>query len=306
MLPVVRALLTAALALVAPPAACLAAGWGAGAAAAWLVVPLILAGVRIGVAWGVPVALHDPLALASFVAWWVLAIASAYAAARLPRSAPFRVLPIAVVGLAYIVLARLVLVAPTWYVERIDITSASMAPALLPGDAVLAVKPPLMGPVSRGDVVVIRAMADDPLAPPGGYRWIKRVVALPGQTIALRRGRLYVDGEPVKTEEAPARTLPAFTDSCEPISRQARLERHGDRWATVLVGERRAGGTRTSGRVPDGHVYVLGDHRDRSMDSRRAGALPLSAIEGRVLGVASPIAVRPCPRYSLDRLGSRP
>lgn len=306
MSPVLRAALTALLALIAPPAAFLMAGWGWGTAVLWCAVPLGIAAVRYGTAFGVPVLVHDPLLLFTFVVWVVMGVASTITAFQARRDAPVSWIAVTAAAVLYVVLGRVCVIVPTRYVERIAVRTAGMAPQLLPGDAVLSARPSVMGPVEIGDVVVLRLTPTSPDAPPEGYRWIRRVVAVGGQRVELHDGRLFVDGRAVERQETAARRLPRFSESCDLIEEKAYLERVGERWITVLPGRSRAGGERPPIIVPEGHVYVLGDHRDRSMDSRRVGPLPLSAIEGRLLGIASPITTRPCPRFSLRRLGSRP
>ncbi len=97
--------------------------------------------------------------------------------------------------------------------------------------------------VGRGDVVV----ADDPR---GGGPLVKRVVALGGQRVELADGVLLVDGSPV----------------CEPLIDQSRVDGvYGGPW-TVLPGQ----------------VFLLGDARGESVDSRVFGAVPLDTVHGRV------------------------
>lgn len=93
----------------------------------------------------------------------------------------------------------------------------------------------------RGDVVVVDLPQEPTLL-------VKRTVALPGETVAVRGGQVFIDGEPL--EEA---------------------------WAT-----RQGGPDYPPARVPAGHVFVLGDNREVSRDSRWFGPVPLDAIDGRV------------------------
>jgi signal peptidase I len=94
----------------------------------------------------------------------------------------------------------------------------------------------------RGDVVVLRVpeQSDELL--------IKRVVGLPGETIDIREGRVYVDGKPLD----------------EPYVHQATRDNQQD---PVIV--------------PPLHVFVMGDNRGFSNDSRSFGVVPLSHIVGR-------------------------
>jgi signal peptidase I len=92
---------------------------------------------------------------------------------------------------------------------------------------------------------------------PTGQLMVKRVVAVGGQRVGIRDGRLVVDG---KVQDEP------YTDS--------------DAIDSVYFGPVD---------VPAGHVFVLGDNRFGSEDSRKYGSLPLSAVEGKVLGAWWPL-----------------
>jgi signal peptidase I len=140
-------------------------------------------------------------------------------------------------------------------VEPFGITTDSMDPTLRAGDSVLAAKFAYrLGEPGRDDVVLFEDPRDD--APT-----IKRVVGLPGDTIAVRDGVLFVNGE--KKREG-------YVD-------------YGLTDSTFL------GPTD----VPEGHVYLMGDNRANSLDSRSYGPVPEADLLGRV-----PLRVWP-----LDRVG---
>lgn len=136
-------------------------------------------------------------------------------------------------------------------VETFRIGTGSMAPTLRAGDRVL-VDRLTYGPdgVRRGDVVAFA----DPEHP--GQVAIKRVVALPGDTLTIRAGRLVVDG--VRQRESYLGSGPTGSDFFGPAV------------------------------VPPGHVFVLGDNRPRSVDSRFTGPVPVGALLGRVVARAWP------------------
>lgn len=187
-----------------------------------------------------------------------------------------------------------VLAFRTFLYEAVYIPSGSMIPTLQIGDYVVVEKwaygarlpftetaQAQWSSPARGDIVVL-------LAPPGNSRnddLIKRVVAVGGDTIAIRDGALVLNGVPVERAKQPgpcsywnrpdggtwrehpceafAETLGAhrFTSTCAPA---------------VHCGE-----DMPEFRVPEGHVFLVGDHRDQSADSRYFGPVPVGRIKGR-------------------------
>jgi signal peptidase I len=100
-------------------------------------------------------------------------------------------------------------------------------------------------PIQRGDVVVFWYPLDRTKS------FIKRVVGLPGETVIIREGRVYVNGKPLDEQYV----LPQYFDSAS--------------YAAV--------------RVPAGNYFVLGDHRDSSNDSRVFGSVPGRFIYGKAV-----------------------
>ena len=128
--------------------------------------------------------------------------------------------------------------------EAFRIPSESMVPTLEVGDRVLANKfiYRLTEP-ERGEIVVFESVGEG-----DDQKLIKRVVALPGDEIEVRNGTLLVNGE---EQEEPYlnRGLP-FNGSYQPTE------------------------------IPEGEVFVMGDNRANSADSRVFGPLPIENIEG--------------------------
>ncbi|WP_097867056.1 signal peptidase I [Streptomyces sp. rh34] len=145
------------------------------------------------------------------------------------------------------------------------VPTASMSPTVKPGDRVLAER--IDGAdVRRGDVVVFTDQVW------GATPMVKRVVGIGGDTVACcdREGRLTVDGTPV--DEPYLDRGPAAPGTKAPASPQ-------DFSATV----------------PKGQIFLLGDERATSLDSRvhlqdaGEGSVPLSAVQARVDAVAWPM-----------------
>jgi signal peptidase I len=127
---------------------------------------------------------------------------------------------------------------------------------------------------ARGDVVVFRSPADE-------LQVLKRIVAIGGDEVAAVDGALYLNGAAVPVRAiGPARNAQDMGAQCL----EERLP-SGARYAIVRVIPEPMPSSFRPVRVPPDHVFVLGDHRDRSNDSRnpRIGPIPLS----RILGVAS-------------------
>lgn len=117
----------------------------------------------------------------------------------------------------------------TFVAQPFVVQGSSMEPSLHEGERLIVSKLTYRwGAPARGDVVVFRYPANRRL------RFIKRVVALPGETVAIRDGRVLIDGRPLKEEYLNDVTLGEFG----PV------------------------------RVPAGHLFLLGDNRANSRDSR--------------------------------------
>ena len=169
-----------------------------------------------------------------------------------------------------------------WY----DVPTGSMQPTILEGDRFLANKLaygldlPLVGTrvatwaePQRGDVVVFPSPTD-------GQRLIKRVVAVGGDTVAMRGGRLVLNGRPLAYTPAAAPDWPLPED--DTLAHRWYEEQLPGRAHPVMTTDARPS-LRDWGpvRVPDGQLLVLGDNRDNSADGRVFGFVPAERIEAR-------------------------
>ena len=197
-----------------------------------------------------------------------------------------------------------------------SIPSGSMLPALYVGDYVLVAKWPYgysrysfpLGIVSfdgrifadlpeRGDVVVFR--------PPGAdVEFIKRVIGLPGDTIAVRGGMLVLNGEPITrtfegmtavpvSPNSPCRVVAGATaqtanggrDCLYPAYRETLPGGHS--WIVLDQVDNPRADEIPPTRVPEGHLFLMGDNRDDSLDSRFSpieggvGFVPMENLVGR-------------------------
>ncbi|MDW8362760.1 MAG: signal peptidase I [Myxococcales bacterium] len=178
--------------------------------------------------------------------------------------------------------------------EPFEIDGPSMEPSLLHGDRVIVAKYAFglllpfqdealvtWGTPSLGDVVIVHSPMD-------GEDIVKRVVGLPGDVIEVRGETLYRNDRPVPREELGA---------CDPSEQHVETAR-GPTTPCVVYRETLEGRAHRTSQwrfarpidfgpelVPRDHVFVLGDHRDASNDSRRFGPVPISRIKGRALAI---------------------
>lgn len=227
----------------------------------------------------------------------------------------------------FVKLALIVWLVRSLVFSSFFIPSESMLPRLLIGDYLFIskwnygysrysfpwVSPPFSGRIlprlpDRGDVVVFRS-PHDPVE--GDHDVIKRVIGLPGDTVQMRHGQVILDGKPVPKQRVGDFVLPLspnFTaQAChaqfvsvqngQPVCRypQFRETLPGGRSYDVIdQGEFPDRDDTGVFAVPAGHVFLMGDNRDNSADSRfpapddampgqqpGMGFVPLDHLEGK-------------------------
>ncbi len=138
----------------------------------------------------------------------------------------------------------LAMTTKTYVVEAYEIKGRSMVPAFDDGQRVVVLK--LFSDIQRGDIVIFSSQ-DDP-----GKDLIKRVIALPGERIQIRKGIVRINGKVLK---------------------EGYLEDKDYGLYDAEIDEE----------VGLGQLYVLGDNRDDSHDSRRFGSVSEGSLKGKVV-----------------------
>ena len=138
----------------------------------------------------------------------------------------------------------LAMTTKTYVVEAYEIKGRSMVPTFDDGQRVVVLK--LFSDIQRGDIVIFSSQ-DDP-----GKDLIKRVIALPGERIQIRKGLVRINGKVLK---------------------EGYLEDKDYGLYDAEIDEE----------VGLGQIYVLGDNRDDSHDSRRFGSVSGESLKGKVV-----------------------
>jgi signal peptidase I len=194
------------------------------------------------------------------------------------------------------VAVAIALLLRAFVVEAFQIPSGSMIPTLEVGDHIFVSKFAYglsipftnakilqVAQPERGDVIVFKY----PLDP--GTDYIKRVVGLPGDVIEMRQDELYINGNPVARQRVPK---PCHYVEVQRVGPGPGDEHDCELWNETLgkkdhetIQEPRPGAGRDFARtvVPPGHVFVMGDNRDNSSDSRVWGTVDRDLIKGKAL-----------------------
>lgn len=188
--------------------------------------------------------------------------------------------------LVYVAFLVVVVVVPTtelvkWFVvESFRLPSGSMAPTVLVGDHFFARK--LGYQPKRGDIVVFRYPNDETKS------FVKRIVALGGDTVAIKDDVLLLNGSPIKRRKVPGPCVfhePEETGGGWTKRGCVAFEEElgGTRYRVIHDAPRTAFGLDVKERkVLRGQMFVVGDNRDNSFDSRAFGPVEVSKIRAKV------------------------
>lgn len=204
-------------------------------------------------------------------------------------------------ALGSLVGAVVLILAVRWALfEPYVIPSGSMLPTLLVRDHILVnkfaygLRLPFtskyvvrFGEPVRGDVVVFRSVEDDEIFV------VKRVIGIGGDEISVAGdGQVAVNGTPVPRRELREEEAAKVFETWEPTQREEALQRYvvaeenPDRGPHLTLTEKE--GAPAEARVFEiepGHVFLMGDNRDHSSDSRVWGALPTDRLLGRASSI---------------------
>jgi signal peptidase I len=237
--------------------------WLAAGVVAWA---LVVAGVWL------PVPKLFVIAMTVLLASWLTSVA----ATAITKPAAVGVKRALLTAVLMIVAVRVGTFAVAFgLVEAFHIPSGAMMPTLRVGDRLMIRKG--HGHIQRGDIVVFKYPRD----PSTDY--VKRVVAAGGDTVEVRGGVLMINGSPLGQ---PLDEPCTYRDEHAPIP-------DGAEQPCKLLRETNAGRAYTIMQMPDrtaadfppqtigaGEVFVMGDNRDNSHDSRHWGPLPVALIKG--------------------------
>lgn len=192
----------------------------------------------------------------------------------------------------FVIFFGLMLVFRSAVADYMYVPSGSMNPTLLDGDRIMVDKrafgwrlPLTLVRLTagedprRGDIVVFES-------PKNGVTLVKRVIGLPGDTVAMVDDRLTINGQAVDYSAAPdgvgAQMIAEFRNAPHELSQEHLPGREHD---IMVLPQRPAMRDFGPVTVPADSYWVMGDNRDDSADSRFIGAVPRRYFVGRATGV---------------------
>jgi signal peptidase I len=167
-------------------------------------------------------------------------------------------------------------------VEAFRVPASSNYPTIVPSDRILANKIAYKTTdPKRGDLVVFLNPENRRI------NYIKRVVAIAGDTVEIKEGQLYVNDQKLQRKILPQSTLDNIRIKNfmgEPLKGDVFEEINGGaKYKIFLSGSPHDETSSDFAKItiPKYHCFVLGDNRNNSLDSRHFGPVPLATIKGR-------------------------
>ncbi len=178
--------------------------------------------------------------------------------------------------------------------QPFTIPSESMRPQLLVGDYLIASKYPygysryslpfapklfsgriLAGQPERGDIIVFKWPRDNKTD------YIKRLIGLPGDSIQVRNGRVFLNGKALSRDYVDDETIKEHRGGTRLVQRFRETMPNGHSYITYNMTDDFRYDNTPVYKVPKGHYFMMGDNRDNSLDSRDWGFVPAQNLVGR-------------------------
>ncbi len=182
----------------------------------------------------------------------------------------------------------------TVFYQPFTIPSESMRPQLLVGDYLIASKyaygysryslpfgPKLFkgriiaSAPKRGDIVVFKWPRDNKTD------YIKRLIGLPGDTVQVRQGQIFLNGKAIQRELDGEETIVEHQGFSRTVTRYRETMPNGHSYIVYNMMDGGRYDNTPTYRVPDGHYFMMGDNRDNSLDSRDWGYVASQNLVGR-------------------------
>lgn len=193
--------------------------------------------------------------------------------------------------LLFVIIVLLILVGRSVVADWYRVPTGSMKPTIFEGDFIFVnrlaydMKVPFTtlwiakwGDPKRGEIVVIKSPED-------GGRLVKRVIGMPGDQIRLQGEQLWINDEIISYYPLPKSRFPALNDEDRQTHTTA-AEQLFDQVHPVMFGpEKKIPPIQGEYTVPEGHYFLIGDHRNDSRDSRYFGAVERRKILGHAVSV---------------------